>query len=146
METLAELEAQRADLDRRIAAERARQREVWNDGLSDIEAAVRAYAESAGIMVTESQRKSMTTLDLGGLVIVQLGYEEGEWGRWLSVEAANGVTAVFGHNGNPVPPSPAVVTLARELLLAQATANTRGGLDYGPPPFAPDPGPGTGNG
>jgi hypothetical protein len=123
METLAELEAQRAELDHRIAAERARQREVWNDGLSDIEAAVRAWAISTDVQVAESSRKNVTLLGLGGLVTVQLGYEEGEWGRWLSVEAASGVTAVFGHDGKPVPPPAAVVVLARELLLAQAPAD-----------------------
>jgi len=131
-DTLAELEAQRAELDHRIAAERARQREVWNDGLSDIEAAVRAWASSADVPVAESSRKNVTSIHLGGLVTVQLGYEEGEWGRWLSVEAASGVTAVFGHDGKPVPPQAAVVVLARELLAAQTPAeNARGSLTAG---------------
>jgi hypothetical protein len=117
-ETLAELEAQRADLERRIAAERARQREAWNDGLTAITQAVCAYAESASVEVSESTRKNVVTLDLISLVTVRLGYEEGEWGRWLEVASASGVTAPF--TTDVVPPPAVVVALVRELLVAQA--------------------------
>lgn len=127
-ETLAELEAQRAGLERRIAAERARLREVWNDGLSDIEAALRASAASAGLPVAESARKNVTTLEFGGLVTVQLGYEEGERGRWLEVGAPAGATAVFG--ADILPPPAAVVALVCELLIYAQS---------GPPPDGPDP-------
>jgi hypothetical protein len=118
MTDLAELRRQRADLDQQIVAEELRLREVWNDGLDAIEVAVRDFAESAGQEVTEAQRKNVTSLDLAGLVTVQLGREEGEWGRHLSVSAANGVTATFGMNAVPHPG--AVVRLLSELLIAQA--------------------------
>jgi hypothetical protein len=121
MSSLAELVRQRDELNRQIREADLDARQAWSEGLGRIAEAAGDYAEAAGVKVTESTRKNVVTMSLGGLVTVLLGYEEDEYSRWLEVASASGVHAVFGTH--EVPPESAVVALVRELLLVQVPAS-----------------------
>jgi len=122
MTDLNEMRRVHAELGRKIHTAEVEARAAWNDGLGPIAEAVRSYAASAGLEVGERTRKNVVIQDCGGLVTVQLGYEEPDYSRWLEVSVVGGVSVTFGTD--VLPPVSVVVALVRELLLtAQAPAS-----------------------
>jgi hypothetical protein len=121
MTDLNEMRRRRTDLDRQIREAELAARVAWNDGLGLIAEAVGNYVAAAGLDLSEQTRKNVVSLHCGRLVTVKLGYEEPDYGRWLDVTAASGVSVTFGTD--VLPPAAAVVALLRELLLTQVPAS-----------------------